>query len=143
MTLDDARYLIEVSKAAGCRVHFKQLGTGLAIQRGVYAVGRHRAKGGSPDQWPEDLNIREWPDVKWAPVVDVTVFTPKFEKEDWKHYSVKKNDEIKHLDPVPRRKRGGRPSRNQKPIFCQPRSVRGQLYFDLNYNEERGNCKNE
>jgi protein gp37 len=32
MLLDDARYLVEESRAAGCRVHFKQLGTALAIQ---------------------------------------------------------------------------------------------------------------
>jgi protein gp37 len=91
MTLDDARYLIQSGKAAGCRVHFKQLGTGLAIQLGVYATGEHRAKGGNPDQWPDDLNIREWPDFSWAPVVDVTGFTPKFEKEHWQHYDIKKN----------------------------------------------------
>jgi hypothetical protein len=66
MTLEDARNLLEESKAAGSKVHFKQLGTALAIQRGVYSTrgnGEHRAKGGNPEQWPEDLNTREWPDV--------------------------------------------------------------------------------
>ena len=64
MTLEDARYLLDESNAAGSKVHFKQLGTALAIQRGVDSTrgkGEHRAKGGNPDQWPEDLNIREWP----------------------------------------------------------------------------------
>jgi protein gp37 len=53
MTLDDARYLIAESKAAGSKTHFKQLGTALAIQLGVYSTlgeGEHRAKGGNPDQ---------------------------------------------------------------------------------------------
>ena len=46
MTLDDARYIIESSRAAGCKVHFKQLGAAFAIQRGVYStrgLGEHRA----------------------------------------------------------------------------------------------------
>jgi Protein of unknown function (DUF5131) len=57
MTLEDARNLLEESKAAGSKVHFKQLGTALAIQRGVYSTrgnGEHRAKGGNPEQWPEN-----------------------------------------------------------------------------------------
>ena len=69
MTLEDARYLMSESKAVGCRVHFKQLGTALAIQLGVYSTngdGEHRAKGGCPDQWPADLNVREWPETVWS-----------------------------------------------------------------------------
>jgi protein gp37 len=79
MTLDDARYLLEESKAAGARVHFKQLGTGLAVQLGVYSTrgkGEHRAKGGNPDQWPADLNIREWPEFVPGTAKDATNFRP-------------------------------------------------------------------
>ena len=89
MTLDDARYLIEESKAAGCKIHFKQLGTALAIQLGVYSTageGEHRAKGGSPDQWPEDMNIREWPEVSWKGVAELSEFSPAYNSGQWKHY---------------------------------------------------------
>lgn len=80
MTLDDARYLIEEGRAAKCRVHFKQLGTALAIKLGVYSIigkGEHRSKGGNPVQWPSELNIREWPDVRSLPSpggVDLLVY---------------------------------------------------------------------
>jgi protein gp37 len=88
MTLDDARYLVEESKAGGCRVHFKQLGTALTIQRGVYSTnGEHRAKGGSPDQWPEPLNVREWPEASWRAIDDVSEFTPAYDSTLWEHYS--------------------------------------------------------
>jgi protein gp37 len=79
MTLDDARYLIEESRAAGARVHFKQLGTALAVQLGVYSTrgkGEHRAKGGNPDQWPVDLNIREWPEFVPSTTKHATDFRP-------------------------------------------------------------------
>jgi protein gp37 len=87
MTLDDARYLIEESTAAGCKVHFKQLGTALAIQLGVYGKrgnSEHRDKGGSPDQWPPDLNLREWPEVTWKPVSNVSGFRPAYVPTKWK-----------------------------------------------------------
>ena len=89
MTLDDARYLLEESKAAGSKVHFKQLGTALAIQRGVYSTrgnGEHRAKGGNPDQWPEDLNIREWPAVSWKNLTEPPEFNRAYNSGQWKHY---------------------------------------------------------
>ncbi len=88
MTLDDARYLVESGKAAGCRIHFKELGTALAIQRGVYGMGEHRAKGGNEDQWPADLRIHEFPDVTWAPVKDVSGYKPRFDVNAWEHYDV-------------------------------------------------------
>ena len=89
MTLDDAQYLLTESKAAGSRVHFKQLGTALAIQLGVYSTrgkGEHRAKGGHPDQWPEGLNIREWPGVSWKQRAKSPEFTPVYNSDQWKHY---------------------------------------------------------
>jgi protein gp37 len=91
MTLDDARYLISESKAARCKAHFKQLGTALAIQLGVYSTrgqGEHRAKGGNPDQWPEDLNIREWPKVSWKPVTEPAEFSPAYDSDQWKRYAL-------------------------------------------------------
>ena len=91
MTLDDARYLIEESKAAGCKVHFKQLGTALAIQLSVYSTrgeGEHRAKGGNPDQWPEDLSIQEWPEVSWKPVTEPPEFSPAYDPHQWKRYTL-------------------------------------------------------
>jgi len=89
MTLDDARYLIEESKAAGCKVHFKHLGTALAIQLLVYSTRgeeEHRAKGGHPNQWPEDLNIREWPEVSWKGFTKPAEFSPAYDSREWQHY---------------------------------------------------------
>lgn len=89
MTLDDARYLVEASKAAGCRVHFKQLGTALAIRLGVYATrgsGEHRAKGGHPDQWPEELQVREWPEVTLCGATDIPAFRPAYDSNQWMHF---------------------------------------------------------
>lgn len=86
MMLDDARYLLTESKAGGCKTHFKQLGTALAIQLGVYSTsgeGEHRAKGGNPDQWPEDLNIREWPEVNWKSVADTSQFQAAYDANQW------------------------------------------------------------
>jgi len=88
MTLDDARYLIEESKAAKCRVHFKQLGTALAIQLGVYSTagrGEHRSKGGNPDQWPPELNVREWPDIRRLPHTG-GMNMPVSEAGKWVHF---------------------------------------------------------
>jgi hypothetical protein len=43
------------------KVHFKQLGTELGIQIGVYSTSVEcQAKGGSPDQWLAELDVREW-----------------------------------------------------------------------------------
>lgn len=81
MALDDAQYLFTSSQDAGCKVHFKQLGTKLAEQRGVYAVGEHRAKGGNLLQIPEDLSKREWP----APTGEIKYncnFEPQFDPKE-------------------------------------------------------------
>jgi hypothetical protein len=43
------------------------------IQPGVYSTrggGEHRAKGGSQDRWPAELNIREWPVVGGVRLID-------------------------------------------------------------------------
>jgi len=61
MTLEDAEYLFSSSKRAGCRLHFKQLGTKLAVDLGVYGTGDHRSKGGNLDQIPPKLKKRDWP----------------------------------------------------------------------------------
>ena len=82
MAIDDARHLVNESRAAGSRVHFKQLGTALAIQLGTHSTrggAEHRAKGGNPDQWPEDLNIREWPEVEWNNLAEPVEFRPSYD----------------------------------------------------------------
>jgi protein gp37 len=92
MTLDDARYLIEESRAAGSLVFFKQLGTALAIQLGVYSTqgkGEHRSKGGHPDQWPADLNVQEYPDPLTVTPWAGTAFRPAYDPEAWMHFSGK------------------------------------------------------
>lgn len=61
MALEDAEYLFSSSKRAGCRLHFKQLGTKLAVDLGVYGTGNHRSKGGNLDQIPPNLKKRDWP----------------------------------------------------------------------------------
>ena len=87
MTLEDARYLMSESKAAGCRVHFKQLGTALAIQLGVYSTeGDHRAKGGFPEQWPADLNVREYPDFVSNSCSAPVSFKPAYAVDFWQHF---------------------------------------------------------
>jgi protein gp37 len=84
MTLDDAQYLFSSNKQAGCNLHFKQLGTQLAINLGVYGVGDHRAKGGNLEQIPSGLRERDWPeDVTWdVPKYDRS-FEPRFDPKKW------------------------------------------------------------
>jgi len=84
MTLEDARYLFSSSKDAGCSLHFKQLGTKLAMNLGVYAIGDHRAKGGNLEQIPPDLRKRDWPEnITWdVPEGDLD-FEPRFDPKKW------------------------------------------------------------
>jgi protein gp37 len=84
MAFEDAQYLFSSSEEAACRVHFKQLGTQLAIKRGVYGIGDHRAKGGNLEQIPPNLRKREWPEnVSWdAPEYDPS-FELHFDKKKW------------------------------------------------------------
>ena len=56
-----ARDLIGQCRAAGVPVFVKQLGAVWAKESGA----KH-AHGGNPDEWPEDLRVREWPTVKEA-----------------------------------------------------------------------------
>lgn len=64
-----ARRVIEQARVTGCRVFVKQLGakpvdgwssTEVAQRRVVRLDDR---KGGDPSEWPEDLRVREWPEV--------------------------------------------------------------------------------
>lgn len=84
MTLEDARYLFSSSKDAGCSLHFKQLGTKLAMNLGVYALGDHRAKGGNLEQIPVDLRKRDWPEnlISDAPKYSLA-FKPRFDPKKW------------------------------------------------------------
>jgi len=87
MTLEDARYLISESRAAGCKVHFKQLGTALAIRLGVYDTKlKHGKQGGNSSQWPEGLNIVEWPDVASRDYEGPVQFEPGFDAKRWKRF---------------------------------------------------------
>lgn len=87
LTLEDARYLMSVSKAAGCQVHFKQLGTALAIQLGVYSTeGDHRAKGGFPEQWPDDLNVREYPEFASSSISAPVNFKAAYAADSWMRF---------------------------------------------------------
>ena len=80
MTLEDAQYLFSSSEHAGCKLHFKQLGTKLAINLGVYGIGDHRAKGGNLKQIPPNLRERDWPEnLTWdVPKYDLS-FEPRFD----------------------------------------------------------------
>ena len=84
MTLEDAQYLFSSSKQAGCSLHFKQLGTQLAIRLGVYGVGDHRGKGGNLKQIPANLRERDWPEnMTWdIPEGDLD-FVPRFDPKKW------------------------------------------------------------
>ena len=87
MTLEDARFLINEAKAAGCRVHFKQLGTALALQLGVYSTdGEHRAKGGAADQWPADLNIDELPTTTKSTYMAPDRFSCLYRAGEWQQF---------------------------------------------------------
>ena len=48
------------------------------------------------------------------------------------------NDNTRHAIPTGHRKRGARPRRNPEPLLRQPRQVRGQLCFNLNDTEQKG-----
>lgn len=84
MTLEDAQYLFSSGKDAGCKLHFKQLGTRLTINLGVYGIGDHRAKGGNLEQIPPNLRERDWPEnVTWdVPKYDLS-FEPRFDSKIW------------------------------------------------------------
>ena len=84
MTIEDAQYLFSSGKHAGCRLHFKQLGTQLAISLGVYGIGDHRGKGGNLKQIPSDLRERDWPEnITWdVPEGDLD-FEPRFDPKKW------------------------------------------------------------
>lgn len=84
MTLEDAQYLFASSKHAGCSLHFKQLGTQLAIKLGVYGVGDHRGKGGNLKQIPASLRDRDWPEnMTWDVPKGNLSFTPRFDAKKW------------------------------------------------------------
>lgn len=58
-----------------------------AIQLGVYSTeGDHQAKGGSPDHWPEDLNVREWPEFTPGIAANTSAFRAAYGVDQWKHY---------------------------------------------------------
>jgi len=80
MSLEDAQYLFSSSERAGCKLHFKQLGTKLAINLGVYGIGDHRAKGGNLEQIPPNLRERDWPEnMTWDVPKNGLPFKPRFD----------------------------------------------------------------
>ena len=84
MTLEDAQYLFTSSKQAGCSLHFKQLGTQLAIQLGVYGVGDHRGKGGNLKQIPVNLRVQDWPgNMSWDVPQGNLSFAQRFDPKKW------------------------------------------------------------
>lgn len=64
-----ARSVIAQAKDTGCKVFVKQLGSSAvdgwlstrAMQQRVLRL--QDRKGGDPSEWPEDLRVREWPEV--------------------------------------------------------------------------------
>ena len=65
------RSIVEQCKAAGVPVFVKQLGSNSQEQFGGSGALRPRLKsrnikGGDPDEWPEDLRVREWPTTEKA-----------------------------------------------------------------------------
>lgn len=69
-----ARSVIEQTRETGCRAFVKQLGARAVeegCEEGLVFVGKNPAvltrlthrKGGDPSEWPEDLRVREWPEV--------------------------------------------------------------------------------
>jgi protein gp37 len=58
LQLDWVRDLIESSRKAGAAVFVKQLGNVWAKENGAADK-----KGGDPDEWPEDLRVREYPNT--------------------------------------------------------------------------------
>jgi protein gp37 len=68
MTMDDLRYWIEESRAAGCAVWVKQLGSALAFQLGVAGRKKNGEKGNAiagaiKARWPRDVQIQENPET--------------------------------------------------------------------------------
>ncbi len=61
MDLAWARSVIAQSRSAGAAVFVKQIGAVAARE-----LGSRNAKGESPDDWPEDLRIRKFPEVRLA-----------------------------------------------------------------------------
>lgn len=57
MDVEWARSIVRQCKAAGVPVFVKQLGRAWALD------GMRDIKGASPSEWPEDLRVREWPEV--------------------------------------------------------------------------------
>lgn len=58
------RSIVAQCKDAGTKVFVKQLGTSFAIQQRDWCTARrHDRKGGDITEWPEDLRVREFPEV--------------------------------------------------------------------------------
>ena len=63
------RSIVRQCRAAGVPVFVKQLGARPYFHDGmrlsdVQLLRLHNRKGGDPSEWPEDLRVREWPEVK-------------------------------------------------------------------------------
>jgi protein gp37 len=58
MRLDWVRAVIDPARTAGTALFVKQLGTAWAKENGAADK-----KGGDPDEWPEDLRVREYPNT--------------------------------------------------------------------------------
>jgi protein gp37 len=59
-----ARSIVEQCRAAGVPAFVKQLGAAWASAEARGPAGFTDPKGGDPEEWPEDLRVREWPEVR-------------------------------------------------------------------------------
>jgi hypothetical protein len=100
MDLDDVRYLIAESRAAGVKSFLKQLGIRWAVDSNTYGTESRDGKratevnaGGNPTFWPGEFRspkLREYPAVEWKTWTQSpkgTVY-PNAERNDWEKWAM-------------------------------------------------------